>query len=180
MNHKAKCFSILLLLAAGCDDPAKENVDVRILDWKETQALVTSHSGKVVVLDVWSTTCVPCVQELPGLVKLHRQHGAAQVACITVSCDYVGLKDEPPGALREDVLRVLRRVGATFDNILLNVAADEFFKDIALASIPAVYVYGPDGKLATRFDNDTDRYGDDGFDYKSHIAPLVEKLLTGK
>ena len=185
MSQKIACFSILLLLAASCDDsggddPKKESVGVRILDWKETQALVASHAGKVVVLDVWSTSCPPCIRELPGLVELHRKHGAERVVCLTVSCDYIGLKDEPPEAFREDVLGVLRRVGATFDNILLSVSSDEFFKEIALASIPAVYVYGPDGKLATRFDNDTGRYGDGGFNYKEHISPLVEKLLAGK
>ncbi len=185
MSQKIACFSILLLLAASCDDsggddPKKESVGVRILDWKETQALVASHAGKVVVLDVWSTSCPPCIRELPGLVELHRKHGAKRVVCLTVSCDYMGLKDEPPEAFREDVLGVLRRVGATFDNILLSVSSDEFFKEIALASIPAVYVYGPDGKFATRFDNDSGRYGDGGFNYTEHISPLVEKLLAGK
>ena len=67
----------------------------------------------------------------------------------------------------------------TFDNILLSVASDEFFREVGLASIPAVYVYGPDGKLATRFDNGTGLYGDAGFSYKEHISPLVERLLAG-
>ena len=47
-----------------------------------------------------------------------------------------------------------------------------------LASIPAVYVFGPDGKIAKRFDNDNAKKGED-FTYAKDIVPFVEKLLDG-
>ena len=56
---------------------------------------------------------------------------------------------------------------------------DELFEKIKLASIPAVYVFGPDGKLVTRFDNDEGKFGEE-FTYKKHIIPLVEKLIAGR
>lgn len=176
-------FSLSFLLSlpcfsSGCGRSATESVDLRILDWKETQALVASRKGKVVVVDVWSTSCAPCIRELPRLVELHKKHGGSRLSCITVSCDYLGLEDEPPEVLRDPVLAVLRKVGATFDNVLLSVPADEFFQEIDLASIPAVYVYGADGTLVRRFDNDSGRYGDAGFRYAKDIVPLLEKLLA--
>ncbi len=31
--------------------------------------------------------------------------------------------------------------------------------------------------MVKRFDNDSGEYGDEGFTYKDHIVPLVEKLI---
>ena len=63
--------------------------------------------------------------------------------------------------------------------MLSNVDADLVSDDLEL-SIPAVYVYGRDGKLVKRFDNDEELYGDDGFTYEKHVTPLVEQLLAGQ
>ena len=41
-----------------------------ILSWDQTQKRREQFAGKVVVLDVWSTYCDPCVREFPNLVKL--------------------------------------------------------------------------------------------------------------
>ena len=54
---------------------ATENVTLDIKSWDETLELVAQHKGKVVVLDVWSTSCEPCMAEFPHLVELHKQHG---------------------------------------------------------------------------------------------------------
>lgn len=186
MRHSIAMASILAV-AAGCvrgdseassSKASSENVELRILSWKETEQLVASHRGKVVVLDLWSTACVPCLKELPRLVDLHRKSDPDRLACISASCDYAGMKDEPPEALREPVLAVLRKMGASFQNVLLNVPSDELFAGLRLGSIPAVFVYGPDGTLARRFDNDAGLYGEESFSYEKHILPLVEELLV--
>lgn len=171
---------LVLALLSSCEQEAPETVEVSILDWKATRELIASKRGQVVVVDIWSTTCPPCIRELPHLVELHEKHADSGVTCMTVSCDYLGLEDETPEALRDKVLGVLRKIGATFDNVLLSDPADDFFTEIDLASIPAVYVYNTDGELVTRFDNDTGRFGDDGFTYEEDIVPLVEKLIAGK
>ncbi|RLT04703.1 MAG: hypothetical protein DWI21_13930, partial [Planctomycetota bacterium] len=36
-------------------------VTLDIKNWDETLALVAEHKGKVVVLDLWSTSCDPCM-----------------------------------------------------------------------------------------------------------------------
>lgn len=168
-------------LATGEDKPspsATGKVTLQILDWKQTQALVASHKGKVVVLDAWSTSCDPCVREFPNLVKLHRDYGK-DVACISMSCDYAGIKKKPPQFYHAPVLKFLEQQKATFDNVLSNVPSDELFEEMKLASIPAVYVYGRDGKLLKRFDNEQIKSDADEFTYKD-VLKLVQETLSQK
>lgn len=160
-------------------DSAKSSavtVALEIKNWDETLALVAEHKGKVVVLDVWSTSCDPCMVEFPHLVELHKQHGD-KLACMSASCDYAGIKSKPPESYRDHVLEFLTKQNATFQNVLLNVESDALFEKIELASIPAVYVFGKDGKVAKRFDNDNAKPGED-FTYTKDIVPFVEKLLA--
>lgn len=152
------------------------SVTLDIKNWDETLALVAKHKGKVVVLDLWSTSCDPCMVEFPHLVELHKQHGD-KLICISASCDYAGIKSKPPESYRDHVLEFLTKQNATFQNVLLNVESDVLFEKIELASIPAVYVFGSDGKVAKRFDNDNAKPGED-FTYTKDIVPFVEKLLA--
>lgn len=151
------------------------SVTLDIKNWDETLALVAEHKGKVVVLDLWSTSCDPCMVEFPHLVELHKRH-SDKLVCMSASCDYAGIKSKPPETYREPVLEFLTKKDATFQNVLLNVESDVLFEKIELASIPAVYVFGVDGKVAKRFDNDNAKPGGD-FTYTKDIVPFVEKLL---
>ena len=178
----ALLFSTVALL--GCESnaptmnsPPAAAVTLNIKNWDETLALVAQHKGKIVVLDVWSTSCEPCMVEFPHLVELHKQHGSDKLVCMSASCDYAGIKSKPPESYRDRVLKFLTKQNATFQNVLLNVESDTLFEKMELASIPAVYVFGPDGKVAKRFDNDNAKPGED-FTYTKDILPFVEKLLA--
>ena len=153
---------------------AKSDVPLDIKSWEETLALVAKHKGKVVVLDLWSTSCDPCKKEFPHLVEMHNKHGD-KVVCMSASCDYVGIKGKPPESYKPQVLEFLTEQKATFQNILLNVESDVLFEKIELASIPAVYVFGTEGKQVKRFDNDA---GGAEFTYEKEVVPFVEKLLA--
>ena len=152
------------------------SVTLDIKNWDETLALVAQHKGKVVVLDLWSTSCEPCMTEFPHLVELHKQHGD-KLVCLSASCDYAGIKSKPPETYHARVLEFLTKQNAAFPNVLLTVESDVLFEKIELASIPAVYVFGPDGKVAKRFDNDNAKAGED-FTYVKDILPFVEGLLA--
>jgi thiol-disulfide isomerase/thioredoxin len=157
---------------------AKAEVTLKILNWEESLDLVKQHKGKIVVVDVWSTSCAPCMKEFPNLVKLHQEHGD-EVVCMSVSTDYAGSKKKPPEFYKERVLKFLTQQEATFDNVLCNVASDELFEKLKLDSIPAVYVFGRDGKQVKRFDSTTEgKIGTDeeAFTY-ADVTKLVDTLL---
>ena len=74
----------------------KPKVSLEVVTWEQTQKLVAAHKGKIVVLDAWSTSCQPCMKEFPNLVKLHEKYGKKGLVCISLSCDYQGIKNKPP------------------------------------------------------------------------------------
>lgn len=160
--------------------PAKPEITIKFANWEETQKLVAAHKGKVVVLDAWSTSCQPCVKEFPNLVKLHKQYGEKGLKCMSMSCDFSGIKNKPPEFYKEKVLKFLTKQEATFENVLSNVPLDELLDQMQLSSIPAVYVFGRDGKLAKRFDNEKAEKEEDNFTYDDVTKLVVELLAKGK
>lgn len=164
--------------AQTAPDEVHREVSLQIKSWDEVQQMVAGAQGKIVVLDLWSTACPPCLKELPHLVEMQKKYASQGVHCISVSCDYDGL--DPLDTYREMVLDPLRQIDATITNVMLNVPSDELYPKLELASIPAVYVYGRDGQLVKRFDNDAGEYEGEGFTYAREIVPMVERLLSEK
>jgi len=159
--------------------PKAAEVTTKLLTWKETQELVKSHQGKVVVLDVWSTSCPPCMREFPGLVDLQAKH-KADVQCISVSLDFAGLTDEPSAELKQRVLAFLEKKKATFPNVICTDPDSDVYEIAEFNSLPAVYVFDRDGNLKKLFSHALDEFGDEGFTYEKHITPLVAQLLSEK
>jgi thiol-disulfide isomerase/thioredoxin len=149
-------------------------VALQVDDWAGVEKLIAAHAGKVVVVDLWSTSCIPCRREFPNLVQLHRDLGPA-VACISVSTDYDGIPSKPPETYREKVLAFLTEQHATIENVLSSTAAEDLFNELKIGSIPAVFVYDQSGKRAKVFADPVD--GEE-FTYADHIRPFVQGLLS--
>lgn len=59
----------------------------------DLQRVIKSYEGKKVVLvNVWATWCVPCVEEFPEIVKLQRAY-SAELQVIFVSADFPDSRD---------------------------------------------------------------------------------------
>lgn len=155
-------------------------ITIKEMDWGGLEKLVASHKGKVVVVDIWSTSCEPCLRELPHLVTMQKRH-PDDVVCISFDCDYDGRKSKPVEYWRERVITNLSNIKAdSVINVMCTVAADELFQQINLESIPAVCVYDRNGKLAKRFDNTTPAPGEEGISYKVQIDPFVAELVKAE
>jgi len=152
-------------------------VRLDLVDHEALMARVAAHHGTVVVLDCWSTSCPPCVQEFPGLVALAARHPGT-VACLSLAFDFdgVGRPEDAVPAVRE----FLEGVGARgIENLLSGEEADAMYRKLELDSVPAVYVWKPDGTLARRFDAEDSRqrlgrpftYADVEREVRSLLAP---------
>jgi len=131
---------------------AQEKATLRLVDLAGLEAEIAKHVGKVVVVDCWSTSCPPCVKEFPRLIELQKLHGD-KVACISISFDYEGI--DAAEDLVPPVEKFLDTVGAErIVNFLCTEEADVVYRKLDLVSVPAVYVYGGDGALVRRFDED--------------------------
>jgi thiol-disulfide isomerase/thioredoxin len=154
---------------------AQTAVELTECNWSELQALIAEKKGKIVVVDVWSTACEPCMKEFPHLVELQKQY-PNDVVGISFDIDFAGMKNKPVNYYRERVLKFLgSQAQSSLIHRMCTTPADELFTEIKLDSIPAVYVYGREGNLAKRFEGSTD--GGDGVSYQKQVVPLVEELV---
>ncbi len=119
------------------------------------------------------------MKEFPNLVKLQKNLPDS-VVCVSFSCDYVGIKSKPPEFYEERVLKFLTNQKATFTNFLSTTEADTVYQEMGINSIPAVFVYGPDGKLSKKFDSESgDGSDEEPFTYKD-VTAQVEKLVISR
>jgi thiol-disulfide isomerase/thioredoxin len=148
-------------------------------DWAGVETQIAQQAGRVVVLDVWSTYCPPCIKELPELARLKRDLGTA-IGCVTLNCDNTG--EESLEQLSPRVDQYLQRADlAVADAHLVSRQTDqELFEILEVPSIPVVRVYDQSGVLVQQFDNQDRKYGPTGFSYREHVRPLVERLLRGE
>lgn len=161
------------------EEPTIPGASVKLTDgtWSDIQKLISEQKGKVVIVDLWSTGCPPCMREFPNLVKLQQQH-PKRVVCVSFNIDYAGIKSKPPEYYRPRVEKFLASRKATIRNFMSTTESDEIYIDLKLNSIPAVFVYGKDGKLAKQFDDRMLKPGsEDAFTYEHDIVPYVEAML---
>jgi thiol-disulfide isomerase/thioredoxin len=94
-------------------------------------------SGKVVVVDLWATWCVPCRQEMPRLAEVVRQYRPLGV-------EFIGLTSET----ERDRERIEDFIADTegFD-WLVGYGAIEFWNALGVRGIPTVIVFGRDGRV---------------------------------
>ena len=145
--------------------------------WETVLEQVKANKGRIVVVDIWSTSCLPCMTEFPNLVELQKTHGD-KIACISFNVDYVGIKNKPADFYRERVEAFLKKQKATFPNILCTVESDKVFEKLELSSIPAVYVFDAEGKEVKRFDDSLLEDGEEeAFTYMADINPYVKNLV---
>tara|TARA_R110002111_G_scaffold227346_1_gene288845 strand:+ start:100571 stop:101272 length:702 start_codon:yes stop_codon:yes gene_type:complete len=154
----------------------RDGVTAQIASWDETQAFIARQKGKIVVVDLWSTWCEPCLREFPQLVALQKKY-PEKVVCVSFNLNYDGSKNSPPESNSEELMEFFSKQKADIVNIISSTPDEKIYESIKLAAIPAAYVYGTDGKLKKRFDNETLEYGQEGFTYKKHIVPLIDELL---
>lgn len=129
------------------------DVGLQFRNYDELQTLIASKKGKVVVVDVWSTNCQPCMDAFPGLVNLHKKYGPEKVACISLCADYSGLGK--PEEFAKEPLKFLKEQGATFDNLYSTEADEALYKKLGIPSVPSILVYDTEGKLAKKWEAET-------------------------
>jgi len=87
-----RILAVVLLIAAGKSAlvaaTAQPGLKIKQVSAEEVQSVIRSYQGKAaVVVNVWATWCVPCVEEFPHLVELQRRH-ADRLRVILISADF--------------------------------------------------------------------------------------------
>ena len=165
VNVRSFCLGLLLVGLLGCapssgsQSPEKENaakqseekpstpakassekakVELKSVKYDELTAALRDLRGKVVVLDVWASWCVPCKKEFPHLVELHQKYVKDGLACVSVSVD------EPDGT--EAALKFLEKQNATFANYRIEEPDSVWQPRWRFKGVPAVFVFDRQGR----------------------------------
>ena len=61
-----------------------ETVDVKVVTYAELGQTIRSLKGKVVVVDFWGNTCIPCKKAFPHLVEMYGKYAPEGFAAVSV------------------------------------------------------------------------------------------------
>ena len=140
----------------------------RMGDWDTVQHFVSTNSGKVVVIDIWSTYCAPCMKEFPRLIELQEKYGE-EIACASFNINYAGLPDQTPETDIEFIEPFLKRHGNSVDHIVSTITDEKIYAELDIYAIPAVLIYNADGKLTNKVLEENA--------YESTIFPRVAEMI---
>jgi len=112
-------------------------------DAKGVSFKLADFFGKVMVVNLWATWCGPCRQEIPELVKLHKEFHSRGV-------EMIGLSTENPDASAEKVRKFIEdfQIDYRIGWAPVEVAAPLMQGH---ESIPQIFVISRDGRILKRF-----------------------------
>lgn len=117
---------------------------------------IAALSGRPVLVSFWSTTCSPCMAEMPALIALHRRFESAGLTTLAVAMPY-----DHPGM----VLDFARSRALPFDVVIdADGSVSRAFKDPQVT--PTKFLIDPSGQIvriyagSTRFDDLSQRIAD--------------------
>jgi thiol-disulfide isomerase/thioredoxin len=159
-----------VLPAVGATEPPKpapaDEVRIQSVKFAGLDKFLGEQRGKVVVVDVWASWCTLCMEEFPGLVKVHERYAKDGVVCVSVTVD---------GAEKEAVaLGFLKKKKATFTNFRLDEPDEVWAKRFGTGGLPLFLVYDREGRKAHQFDIETPGRTPS---YEHDVEPAVRKLL---
>lgn len=133
---------------------------LELLHAEAAKSLAANKTGKLRVVNFWSTTCGPCVVEFPYLVETYRRFQNRPVELITVSLDPVEdqakvLKflEKQHAALSPRTAKSVQEEGRTTNNYLFKGNPDdlaEAFDPDWSGAMPHTLLIAPGGELLWR------------------------------
>ena len=159
--------------AARSDDgDGSAKVKLERLNWKQFQSrLAENQKIKYTMVDVWSTTCGPCKENFPHVLEMHKKYSSKGLQVVSLSLD-----DPEDDAAVKEAKKFLESKKSTITNILLDEASGGGFEKLNINTIPAVFLYGPDGKELQRFTMDDTK---NQFTYED-VEKALSKLFDAK
>ena len=132
---------------------------------------IAAKKAKLTVVDAWATWCGPCKENFPHLVEMHKKYAAKGIEFASICLD-----DKAKPKKVAEATEFLVGVMANFSNYLLEESQEESFDRLDISAIPAVFMFGPDGKEVRRF---TLEDVDNQFTYEQ-VEKAVQEFLAGK
>lgn len=133
------------------------------------QAELQALKGRIVVVDMWATWCLPCIERFPHMVQLAEEYSGRGVEFVSMCLD-----DREDQDSIDLARRFLSEQQARFPNYLMDEVVTQAFEKLDLLGIPAVFIYGPSGDLRYRLtgDDPNNQFTD------ADVNDAIEELLA--
>ncbi len=156
--------------------PTAAELRLRVAAWDEIENEIAAAAGKVVVVDLWSHGCPPCLREFPELVSLSRRYPQGLV-CIGVNLDFIGVASRPPESYLPRVEQFLTKQQATFPNFLCSSPDAEVYEHLGISSLPAILIFDAQGGQVAVLTESMLEPGEE-LTYADRVEPLVRPLVA--
>ncbi|HIN52731.1 MAG TPA: TlpA family protein disulfide reductase [Planctomycetes bacterium] len=180
-------FACMLLAAISCGcseedvastpvDAAENEATVQVVEaplttmgtWSDIETLIKENRGKVIVVDIWSTYCAPCLKEFPRLLALQKQHGD-KLLCVSFNINYAGLPNQTVETDLPNIHKFLAKQEFQVTNIVSTETDEQVYAQLEIYSIPAILVFDKTGqRIGTVMEEAA---------YEKTVSPLVVQLI---
>ncbi len=140
-------------------DPPKAAPAVAFSDLEGKEVTLESFRGKVVVLNLWATWCVPCIKEMPSLERLGAKLKDRGVAVMSISQDRGGARQVAP---------FLEKHGLKTLPIYLDLKG-AVLRAVGARGLPTTLVIDREGREIGRLEGDAEWDGPDALALIEHV-----------
>lgn len=132
----------------GIEAPAFEAENVRLRDG--SLKTLSDYRGKVILLNIWATNCLPCRKEMPSMELLHADLASRGLAVVAVSVDVNNMDD----AIRTFIDEYDLSFDVLYDR-------NELFRSVyRYTGVPESYVIDRRGVVRKKLIGEEDWYSD--------------------
>lgn len=113
----------------------------------EFKQVLDSHRGDLVIVNFWATWCVPCLKEIPDLLKLRQEKSSEGVQLIGVAVDEPTANSAEVERFRSRYFpgfRTYARAGVEMDELAQVI--DPSWNEV----VPTTYLLDRDGRVVKR------------------------------
>ena len=146
-----------------------EPVELKQIDEPALRKLVANKTENFRLINLWSTTCVPCITELPEFVTVNRMYRRRHFEMYTVTTDAPDRKDAALKVLRKNHVSCTNYIFNSDNRDRLAEALDPKWE----GPLPYTILVAPGGKIVRRWKDEIDPQ-----DLKSEISRRLGKTYA--
>lgn len=135
--------------------------DIAFTDEQGTPLTLEDFRGKWVVLNMWATFCIPCLQEMPSLNNLQAKLGGAEFEVVALNEDFGKIERKVELATQYYADNQLENLKVYVDYNALDKKS--YFK-LQIGGMPTTILIDPDGQELGRHCGAADWDGDEALD----------------
>lgn len=162
-----KIFLLSLLFIASCSQQEMETSEPLMVDATalEIREHIESFQGdKPVLVNVWATWCIPCVEEFPYIMQLKQEYGD-EFELVFISGDFEEAKDEAKTFLKQQNVDFTTFYKTGNDNDFIESLSAEWS-----GALPFTIIYSADGKVVTQWEGKASYQ-----EFKSQLMSVIKR-----